>query len=110
MVCISTIVGILLEGCYIIEGKHIEREDIEDILLEVMSNEFCTLLEDGSEVEVAKAIWILFQESIKGKTNLLESLRQRASRPLNIPVKSKVDDSSSSGTEEDCDIVMDDNE
>jgi len=76
------------------------------MLLEVMSDEFCTLLEDGSEVEIAKAIWMLFQESVKGKTALLESLRQRASRPINVPVKSNVDGSSSSGTEEDGDMAL----
>lgn len=56
-----------------------------------MSTEFCTLLEDGSEREVAKSIWTLFHESIKGKTVLLESLRQRAAlSPVMLPRREDV--------------------
>ena len=35
-----------------VEGKNLEPEDIEDILFEVMKDEFGAVLEDGSEVEV----------------------------------------------------------
>jgi hypothetical protein len=35
-----------------IEGKNLEPEDIEDILFEVMKDEFGAVLEDGSEIEV----------------------------------------------------------
>lgn len=63
-----------------------------------MSTEFCTLLEDGSEREVAKSIWTLFQESIKGKTVLLEQLRQRAAlAPVILPNKIDSDSDSESG-------------
>lgn len=82
------------------EGRSIECEDIEDILLEVMSTEFCTLLEDGSEREVAKSLWTLFQESIKGRTALLDSLRQRAARsPITLPsrTESTTDDEEGQG-------------
>jgi pre-rRNA-processing protein TSR2 len=81
---------------YSVEGKNIEQEDIEDILLDVLCDEFCTMLEDGSEIEIAKTIWTLYQESIKGKTTLLETLRVRATRslPVNI-VKTATEDESS---------------
>lgn len=35
------------------EGKNVEVEDIEDILIEVMSTQFNTLLEDESERQVS---------------------------------------------------------
>lgn len=35
-----------------IESKSIEPEDLEDILVDVLKDEFGILLEDGSEVEV----------------------------------------------------------
>jgi hypothetical protein len=90
------------------EGKSIEPEDIEDILLDVMCGEFCTVLEDGSEVEVAKSIWTLYQECVKGNTALLESLRQRAGKILNLNVvKPPNEESSSEEYSEDDNVPMD---
>lgn len=37
---------------FILEGKKLEPEDIEDILYDVMRDEFGTILEDESEIEV----------------------------------------------------------
>lgn len=74
-----------------------------------MSTEFCTLLEDNSEREVAKSIWILFQESMKGKTLLLESLRRRvALSPIILPSKedSTTDEGEDSGDIGDDDLKM----
>ncbi len=64
------------------EGRSIEEEDIEDILVTTMQDEFSTLLEDSSEVEVARAILTLFRESVQGRTKLLDVLRRRATAPL----------------------------
>lgn len=36
----------------LIEGKKLEPEDIEEILYDVMRDEFGTILEDESEIEV----------------------------------------------------------
>lgn len=60
-----------------IEGRRIEPEDIEDALLESMSAEFGTILEDGSEVQIARDLCRLYQESIRGETALLEQLERR---------------------------------
>lgn len=61
----------------IIEGRRIEPEDIEDALLESMSAEFGTILEDGSEVQIARDLCRLYRESIRGETALLDQLERR---------------------------------
>lgn len=43
-----------------IEGKNIEPEDIEDILLEVMRDEFGAVLEDESEREVTHPAFLVY--------------------------------------------------
>lgn len=48
-------------GC--LEGKALEQEDLEDILLDVMQDEFGTVLEDGSEVEVY-SLGLLYSKGI----------------------------------------------
>lgn len=66
-----------------------------------MAREFNTMVEDGSELEVAKSIWTLYQECIKSKTTLLESLRARAMNPITLPIKGTIgSESSDDGNEE----------
>jgi pre-rRNA-processing protein TSR2 len=62
----------------ILEGKNVEPEDLEDILLEVMSREFHICLEDGSEREIAKMLFDLYRECIRGERSMLEILRKKA--------------------------------
>jgi len=57
------------------EGKKVEPEDLEDILLDVMSREFHVTLEDFSEREIAKLLFDLFRECIRGDVDLLNQLR-----------------------------------
>lgn len=87
------------------EGRNIEPEDVEEILLEVMNCEFGTLLEDESERIVAKQICTLYQECIRGKSDMLDSLRQRAAQPLALnlvrPVSEDTDSTDSDYEEDD---------
>ena len=62
------------------EGKKVEPEDLEDILLDVMSREFQVTLEDFSEREIAKLLFDLFRECIRGEVNLLNQLRLKAEK------------------------------
>ena len=58
-------------------GANIEPEDLEDILLEVMNTEAGVILEDESERQVAKMIWELYRECIRGEKGMVEKLRAR---------------------------------
>lgn len=66
---------ILLYNLIFLEGKKVEPEDLEDILLDVMAREFHVNLEDLSEREIARLLFDLFRESIKGEDSLLKQLR-----------------------------------
>ena len=52
---------------------------MEDILLDVMAREFHINLEDSSEREIARLLFDLFRECIRGETVLLNHLRLKAS-------------------------------
>lgn len=60
------------------EGKKVEPEDLEDILLDVMVREFYINLEDFSEREIARLLFDLFRECIRGEVKLLNHLRMKA--------------------------------
>ena len=60
------------------EGKKVEPEDLEDILLDVMVREFYVNLEDFSEREIARLLFDLFRECIRGEVKLLNNLRIKA--------------------------------
>lgn len=62
------------------EGKKVEPEDLEDILLDVMSREFHVTLEDFSEREIARLLFDIFRECIRGEVNLLNQLRLKAEK------------------------------
>lgn len=56
------------------EGKHLEPQDLEDILYEVMRDEFGALLEDGSEIEVPRAS-LFVSKPVLGCQDYVRSLR-----------------------------------
>ena len=70
------------------EGKKVEKEDLEDILLDVMAREFNVVLEDESEREVASLLQNLYHECISGKTELLDTLRSKQQKILATSVDS----------------------
>jgi pre-rRNA-processing protein TSR2 len=54
-------------------GQRVEPEDIEDILLQIMQDEFNTQLEDGSALEVNASVLDVFTRSlIKSAYRLVE--------------------------------------
>lgn len=63
-----------------VEGKKVEPEDLEDILLDVMAREFHVNLEDFSEREIARLLFDLFRECIRGEESLLSQLRLKAEK------------------------------
>lgn len=54
-----------------------DEEDIEDVLLQVMGDEFDCQLEDGSEVETAGEICRLRREAHRGKFAEIDELKRR---------------------------------
>ena len=65
-----------------VHGANIEPEDLEDILLEVMNTEAGVILEDESEGQVAKMIWELYRECIRGERGMVDKLRAREAMRL----------------------------
>ncbi|ORY98344.1 Pre-rRNA-processing protein TSR2-domain-containing protein, partial [Absidia repens] len=58
-------------------GKKVDVDEIEDILNQIMSDEFHTLLEDDSAYLVAKHLVELFNQCINGNFSEVERLRQK---------------------------------
>ncbi|KAG0230708.1 hypothetical protein BGW41_002426 [Actinomortierella wolfii] len=57
-------------------GKNIDTYDLEDILLQIMNDEFSIMLEDQSEQHIAKILEQLYRDCIHGKYDLVETLKQ----------------------------------
>ncbi|KAI8338562.1 Pre-rRNA-processing protein TSR2-domain-containing protein [Chlamydoabsidia padenii] len=101
-------------------GKKVDIDEIEDILNQIMSDEFHTLLEDDSGYLVAKHLVELFNQCINGNFTEVERLRQK-SQTIQSATSSCAqqggendDDSESEGEEnmngmDDNDMDMDDN-
>ncbi|KAF9160695.1 hypothetical protein DFQ26_005265 [Actinomortierella ambigua] len=58
------------------KGKNIDTFDLEDILLQIMNDEFSIMLEDKSEQHIAKILEQLFLECTHGKYDLVQTLKQ----------------------------------
>ncbi|KAI7872794.1 Pre-rRNA-processing protein TSR2-domain-containing protein [Spinellus fusiger] len=58
-------------------GKKVEGDEIEDILVQIMSDEFQTLLEDDSAYLIAKHLVLLFSQCIVGNFTEVEKMREK---------------------------------
>ncbi|KAF9583083.1 hypothetical protein BGW38_010285 [Lunasporangiospora selenospora] len=93
---IDTIVDYFTEN-----GKNIDPFDLEDILLQVMNDEFSILLEDGSEQHIAKILDQLFLECTQGRYDIVQTLRADAQKTSGaIKSSSGAGEDASSGDEE----------
>ncbi|KAF7727813.1 rRNA accumulation- protein [Apophysomyces ossiformis] len=85
-------------------GKKLDIEDIEDILIQIMNDEFHTMLEDDSAYLVAKHTVDLFHQCIKGNLTEVERLRtkqqSRSQTAASSRAKKEGDDSSDEGEDE----------
>jgi pre-rRNA-processing protein TSR2 len=84
-----------------VEGKKVEKEDLEDILLDVMTREFNVYLEDESEREIASLLFDLYHECISGRTDLINKLREKQPRILATAIDSICTGKESESDEED---------
>ncbi|RKP09341.1 Pre-rRNA-processing protein TSR2-domain-containing protein [Thamnocephalis sphaerospora] len=68
----------VLVGYFGQRGKRVEPEDVEDILLQIMQDEFNTQLEDGSAFEIGKQLVKMFTEVTHGNHTAVHQLRASA--------------------------------
>ncbi|KAF9933243.1 hypothetical protein FBU30_006011 [Linnemannia zychae] len=57
-------------------GKNIDTFDLEDILLQILNDEFSIMLEDKSEQHIAMVLEQLYQDCTHGKYDLVQTLKQ----------------------------------
>lgn len=62
----------------IIDGKKLDIDEVEDILSQIMTDEFNATLEDDSPYLVAKHLVLLFNQCINGNFEEVERLREKA--------------------------------
>ncbi|KAJ1982322.1 rRNA accumulation- protein [Dimargaris xerosporica] len=72
---IDTLVGYVGE-----RGRRLEPEDVEDVLVQVLSDEFDTVVEDESPRHLGRLIVRLYKECVTGNYRMLENLRVEATK------------------------------
>lgn len=93
--------------------KETDVEDVEDVVVQVMGDEFSVLLEDDSAYELAKAIDASWRDCREGKFDAIEAMKQQfESRPAAVKKQRTDDDDSSSesGTDGEIDAEAGDND
>lgn len=63
---------------WFLDGKKLDIDEVEDILSQIMTDEFNATLEDDSPYLVAKHLVLLFNQCINGNYEELERLREKA--------------------------------
>ncbi|KAL0079290.1 Pre-rRNA-processing protein TSR2-domain-containing protein [Phycomyces blakesleeanus] len=86
-------------------GKKVEVDEIEDILIQIMSDEFQTLLEDDSAYLIAKHLVLIFNQCITGNFTEVVKLREKFQSQNQASASSFVKQG-----EEDSDVDEDDDE
>ncbi|KAK9703529.1 rRNA accumulation- protein [Basidiobolus ranarum] len=80
-------------------GRNVYAEDIEEILFQIMNDEFNTTLEDDSAYQIGKQVCDLYTECIHGNHTTVQRLRDAKATRRNIPASAQAqaqgDDSSS---------------
>lgn len=92
-----------------IEGKNVDSFDLEDILIQIMNDEFSILLEDQSEQHIAKVLEQLYLECTHGRYDLVQTLKQD-SQKISGALKGKSQKLKKEGDDEDDDSSDDDEE
>ncbi|KAG0263938.1 hypothetical protein BG011_007771 [Mortierella polycephala] len=97
------------------KGKNVDTFDLEDILIQIMNDEFSIMLEDKSEQHISKVLEQLFLECTHGKYDLVQTLKHDSQKISGALKGSKAqkngdDDDDSSDDEgddsEDMDVEM----
>ncbi|GJJ78454.1 pre-rRNA-processing protein TSR2 [Entomortierella parvispora] len=108
---IDTIVDYFSEN-----GKNVDTFDLEDILIQIMNDEFSILLEDKSEQHISKVLEQLFLECTQGRYDLVQTLKtdsqkisgaMKSAKAKKEKLDGEEDDEDSSDEEDDEDMDMD---
>ncbi|KAG0336902.1 hypothetical protein BG000_006025 [Podila horticola] len=91
------------------KGKNVDSFDLEDILIQIMNDEFSILLEDQSEQHIAKVLEQLYLECTHGRYDLVQTLKQD-SQKISGALKGKSQKLKKEGEDEDEDSSDDDEE
>lgn len=86
------------------KGKRIDEDEMEEILAQIMSDEFNTLLEDDSAYMVAKQLVELFKQVTNNDHSMVQSLRDKVAlkgQQPSLQAATANDQSSSSDSEDD---------
>ncbi|CAG8502189.1 873_t:CDS:2 [Paraglomus brasilianum] len=74
-------VGVVVEY-YEKNGQRTDPFDVEQILEQVMSDEFSTILEDDSAYQIAQTLSRMYTECLTNKSTIIDNLRaKQSSRP-----------------------------
>ncbi|KAF9549093.1 hypothetical protein EC957_004731 [Mortierella hygrophila] len=87
------------------QGTKVDTFDLEDILLQIMNDEFSIMLEDKSEQHISKVLEQLFLDCTHGRYDLVQTLKQDSQKISGAFASSKAqkgddDDSSDDDDEE----------
>ncbi|KAF9131962.1 hypothetical protein BGX30_012895 [Mortierella sp. GBA39] len=87
------------------QGTKVDTFDLEDILLQIMNDEFSIMLEDKSEQHISKVLEQLFLDCTHGRYDLVQTLKQDSQKISGAFTSSKAqkgddDDSSDDDDEE----------
>lgn len=91
-----------------LDGKKLDIDEIEDILTQVMTDEFNTTLEDDSPYLVSKHLVLLFNQCINGNFSEVERLREKAKSQNAFVASTCVKQGDDDDDDEDCNESGDD--
>ncbi|CDH48924.1 hypothetical protein RO3G_09801 [Lichtheimia corymbifera JMRC:FSU:9682] len=91
-------------------GKKLDVDDIEQILAQIMADEFHCVLEDDSPYLVAKHLVEIYHQCIHGNYQEVERLKQKYESRSNAVSSSRADGSSDDEDDNDVDNDQDDDD
>ncbi|KAL1925565.1 uncharacterized protein VTP21DRAFT_448 [Calcarisporiella thermophila] len=86
------------------KGKKVEPDELEEILLQIMNDEFTVALEDDSAYQIGKDLVKLYNECITGNHSRVQRLREQTQKtplPAAAPQQQADDSSEDEGGNED---------
>lgn len=84
-------------------------DEIEDVLAQIMTDEFNATLEDDSPYLVAKHLVLLYAQCVKGDFSEVERLREKAKLQNSFTASSCVKQGDDSDDDDEEDDIVDDN-
>ncbi|GAA5811208.1 hypothetical protein MFLAVUS_004639 [Mucor flavus] len=99
----------LIVGHFDKRGSQLDIDEIEDVLAQIMTDEFNATLEDDSPYLVAKHLVLLYAQCVKGDFSEVERLREKAKLQNSFTASSCVKQGDDSDDDDEEDDIVDDN-